>query len=277
MLVAMRTAAALLVLSITGKVGPDKAAYAQAQAIQTLDPLTKFNRSSWPPLGDPHRVEHMIRDAETHYRDHNWLNACHIYQQVISEAGIDALNRPLEQRDHAARSFHKCARLAFRAHDDQDVESYLGNAEKLGLHSIRHEVLRRKLVRRQYHRRLAVEDVDGALSLYTAYQAAGPIDEDERIWLGEQLATRAQKALDIGNRENFLYLMQHLEAISPRNRDFRALKQALKQDQNPILSVVGIIGAIVGGILLLSQITTWIAWLRVYLARRRHPYLKDDS
>ena len=276
MLSAMRTRV-LFVLVITIIVLSDRTAHAQAQETQTLDPLIKADHEHWPAVGTSERLQRMVLDAETHYKDHNWLSACRIFQLVISESGIEALNSSPEIRDHAARSFHKCARLAFRAHDDQDVELYLVQAEKLGLHSVRHEVLRRKLVRRQYHRRLAVADIDGALDLYRTYQASGPKDEDERIWLGEQLANRAQEALDTGNQESFLYLMEHLEAIAPRNRDFRALKRAREKKRNPILSAVSIVGISVGGVLLLSGFVTWIAWLRVYLARRRHPFLKDDN
>ncbi|MBX2810480.1 MAG: hypothetical protein KTR25_01665 [Myxococcales bacterium] len=247
-----------------------------ARGTNQPNPSARSPDASLPPLGDPSRPAALLRRAHDSYQSADWLVACEYYQMIIQETGSTPLVNSPQTKERAAQSFHKCARLVFKVHEDKKVETYLSHAEELGLRSFRHNVLRRKLVRRQYHRSLVNEDIEQAMALYAEYQARGTPDEDERIWLGDQLAQRAREALRHAQQNHFHALMSHLSVIAPQNRDYRDMKSAVDVPQQPLMRALIVTAVIILVIALFSLFSHWSAWAKVARAQRDHPLLAED-
>lgn len=243
------------------------------------EPEEYITEENLPDAGSKKRIPSLHILAERYFGGQQWKEACRFYQMILDEAGEEGLDGKDGGRRRAARSFFGCAESAFAASDFDAVKSNLEKAERLGLTSGRHDVLRRKVVKERFRKKLLNGDVEGAHRLYDEYQSMGEKDEDERIWFGEQLAERAEAARNEKDDISFKEMMAKLEVIAPLNTKYRALQAEMTGDAALFKNIALVVGAAVALVLLLSLLSQWRARARVGAAGRRskNPFLDDDD
>ena len=256
-----------VVFTMSAQLLTPTAAYAEQDP-----PDTKPIETILPPQGHPKRLVKLHSLAERSYHAHQWQDACRFYLWILDEAGPEGLN----SHSHAARAFFRCAESAFKAHEEEKVHAHLNRAEQLGLHSARHDVLRRKLVQRRYREKLGADDIEAAMALYEDYQRAGEFDEDERIWVGEKLAERARVALTQGEQTLLRGLLAQLKVIAPLNTEYRAIKSELEQEAQLLFNGLVVTGTAVASVVLLSLLSRWQGRSKVGQADRRSMWMDDD-
>lgn len=230
-----------------------------------------------PAPGSPKRLESLRSLAEQALRQQSWVEACR-YQGMLLDEGEDggpwANNSAL--RELGARAFFRCAESAWRFGEADRVETHLNQAEALGFHPERITHLRRSVLRERFRTHARNAAWAEAERLYQDYQAAGPPDDDERIWYGEQLATHARAAFEAGDETTLGELMRKLEDVSPLNTEFRALQDERLAPTQVLQNLVWVLGASVGAVVLLSFLSRWRARSRVGRVEAKSVFRDDD-
>lgn len=241
------------------------------------EPEEYVTEETLPDKGNKKRLPSLHVLAERYYGGQQWKDTCRFYEMILEEAAEEGLAAREGAQKKAARSFYECARIASSSGDFEGVETYLGKAEKLGLKSARHDVLRRRVVREQFRSKVATGDMEGAHRLLDKYQSMGEADDDERIWFGEQLAAEAKRALSQKDNITFREMMDKLEVVAPLNTDYRAMKADLSADASLFRNIALVLGVAVGAVVLLSLLSTWRSRARLGATKSKNPFLDDDD
>lgn len=257
--------------------GPGLTEPERRQVQSWSEPPEYVTEETLPDKGKPTRIPSLHTLAERYLGGQQWKEACRFYQMILDEAGVEGLEAREGAHLRAARAYFECAELAFAQDDFERVEENLQMAEKLGLRSGRHEVLRRKVVKERFRQKLGAGDVERAHQLYDRYQSMGEVDEDERIWFGEQLARLAKDAFARKDELTLRDLMAKLEVIAPMNTEYRTLKEELEGDAELFRNIALVVGSAVLAVMLLSALSRWRARARLRLGRvSSNPFLDDD-
>ncbi|MBI2376245.1 MAG: hypothetical protein HYV07_19785 [Deltaproteobacteria bacterium] len=227
-----------------------QAAVSAAIAEEDEEVLTE---ESLPPKGHKKRLPGLHTIARRYVGGQDWVTACDRYDQIIDEGGDEALDLVPDGKTSASRAFGKCAETEVIKANEEKAERLLKKAERFGGKSPKLDALRRRMVRDRYHRDMAQGAVDRALESYRAYQNAEK-DEDERIWMGAELAklaTEANRAKDVARTDD---LIKKATEVAPQNPDLRALVKKIDSERNvfknaatfslAVLAVVGAFGAL---------------------------------
>jgi len=223
------------------------------------EPLTE---ETLPKPGDKKRIPGLLKLGKQYAGGQMWKDACEKYDQVTSEASEQSILETEESKKLAGKSYVECARIAFGASDYDRAETLLGKSEKLIGTDHRHQGLRRKMLRESYRKKTSEGDIGGAIKLFNQLQAEEK-NEDERIWLGEQLATRARAAHETKDEITRNEMMRYLAEVAPMNTELRKLKAKIEGEEsvfgNTVLIGVGAVVVVIG----MTQLSKWRARARV--------------
>lgn len=190
-------------------------------------PMTE---ESLPAKGDKKRLPALHKLAKQYFGGKMWKDACDKYDQIIDEGGDEALALKPDGKANAGRSFFECGQIAFHSADYDKTERWLKKSERYAPADSRHAAIRRKIARESYRKAMSNRDVNGALSLFKKYQADQP-NEDERIWMGEELSKMAWEAYQSKDKLAMKDLMQKAEAVAPMNTELRKLKEKIAGEE----------------------------------------------
>lgn len=199
----------------------------------------ELSEETLPPKGHPKRLPGLHKIAGRYFRAQMWRDACDRYDQIIDEAGPDGLASVPEGKAQASRSFLECGEIDFRSRAYDKAEILLKKSEQWGASDYRHAGLRRQMKRETYREEMGKGNVEKALTVFRSYQADKP-DEDERIWMGEQLAKLAWEAYQAKDQVRLQRAMADVESIAPMNTEYRRLKDKI-EGEGAVLSRVAVI------------------------------------
>lgn len=204
-----------------------------------------------------------------------WGEACAKYDTIIDEGGDEALTAHPEGKANAAKSYFGCARSAFTGAEWEKTERLLKKSEKYGGSSSKHANMREKMLRESYRRKLIDGDIGGAIQLYDKAQAMRN-DDDERIWLGEQLSRLAWAAYNNKDRVALDDLLARIERISPMNTEYRRLQEKMSAEENIFKNAFGLAALAVGIVAAGSTLSRWAAKRRVERLTGKNKFEDDD-
>ncbi|MEM7676167.1 MAG: hypothetical protein AAF449_09210, partial [Myxococcota bacterium] len=222
-----------------------------------------------PPPGHPKRLTYLRDRAQKDLSDRAYQQACRHYDLIADEVGIDAIAADPEERQNAARAYLSCARLAHRAVKLKKAEQWLVRSEHFGPRTPRHVALRRKMHRDTYRKKMVNGDVEGALQLFNEAQQRHP-DEDERIWMGDQLASMAWEAHKNGDKTTTRALLRRLEAVAPMNPEYRRLKSVLDEQAGVFGRIAQVIAAVIALVIGLNLLAAWREYSRLSIKKNRY-------
>lgn len=234
-----------------GGPGTPRQQAAQA-AVEAEEYLTE---DSLPPKESKKRIPALHTLAARYVGGKQWVDACEKYDSILDEGGQEALESDPRGKPNAFIAYLQCAKIAQAGGDFDKAERLLKKSESYGPSDHRHAGIREKMLRESYRKKLSNGDVNGAVQLFKEAQAKAQ-NEDERIWLGEELAKRAWTAY--GNKEEMALkdLMAKLEEIAPQNTEYRKLKEKMAGEAGvagQIAMMAGVILAVVAAGTLLSK------------------------
>ena len=211
-----------------------------------------------------------------------WSEACTRYDQIISESGVEGLETDPDGKKIAARSFFECGDQAATTLKFDRAERLLKKSERLGPSDYRHAAVRRRIQRETYRKKMLNQDVDGAMAVFDAYQSARA-DEDERIWMGAELAELAWSAYRAKDEVMLERYLGYAQRVSPRNPDLRRLLDQRHTEATvlPRLAIMGLL--ILCALGFLMKFSGWRARRRVEaiaggkLGRKKNKFLDDDE
>lgn len=255
----------------------DREQRAHDRAYAPEEPLTEANL---PGPGEPKRVEGLLALADRYVSTQSWDQACIKFDQLREEAGDEVIREADRGAVEAGRAYLECAKSAYLDRDFDRTEARLEASAAFIPASGRHDALRWKMLRDTYREKMANGDADGALARFEELQALRE-SEDERIWLGEQLAAAAWQAHDSGDEIRRDRLIEMGEAVAPMNVELRRLQDQLELTRvvgsNILLYGVGA-AALVGVLTLLSR---WRSRARIggepRPKRGKNPFLDDED
>jgi hypothetical protein len=218
----------------------------------------ELSEETLPKKGSPKRLPGLQKIAGRYYRAPMWKDACDRYDQIIEEygPGPEGLESHPDGKKQAARSFYQCAEIEFRNHEYDKTEALLKKSEQLGTSDYRHSGLRRQMKRETFREEMGKGNVEQSLTAFRSFQAEKP-DEDERIWVGEQLAKMAWDAYKTKDQMRLQRRMKELEEIAPMNSEYRRLKDQI-EGEGAVLGRLVMFGG--GGlvlVLLAMKLTQW--------------------
>jgi hypothetical protein len=218
-------------------------------------PLTE---DTLPKVGDKKRIPALHKLGKQYSGSQAWKDACEKYDQIETEASVDAIAEDPEGKKSAGKSYVECARIAFGGDDFDKAEKLLAKSEKLIGSDHRHQGLRRKMMREAYRKKVSDGDISGAVTLFKQFQAQ-EANEDERIWFGEQLATRAKEAHESKDEVTRNEMMKYLSDVAPMNTEYRKLKDEIDTNKSILGNALMWCGAVVALVLVLGWFTKWRA------------------
>ena len=208
-----------------------------------------------PKKGSKKRLGALHTLAEHSLGSKEWAQACSKFDTIREEYGIDGVNAHPRGAQNAHRAYYQCARTAANSNEDK-AERLLVLSESFGNTTAKHERVREKILRSRYRTKLLDGDYDGAITLFQKAQAMRA-DEDERIWLGQELAERAWQAYHTQDRVTLDHLVSRTDEIAPMNTDFRRLKEKLNEEDSILRNVGAFILGIVGFLLVWTGFNRW--------------------
>ncbi len=214
------------------------------------------------PKGHKKRLAGLHSLAKFYWTSKQFKEACTKFDMILEEAGEEGLATVPEARAWAAGSYFQCARSAFTAQEPDKAEKLLKKSEQYGPSDHKHAGLREKMARDAYRKKLANGDVSGAVELFEKVQAKSP-NEDERIWLGEELAKLAVAAEASKDELGLKDLMAKLERVAPMNTEYRALKEKLAAEGAVFKNLAITAGIAIGLVLVAMAFGKWRANARV--------------
>jgi hypothetical protein len=234
------------------------AAY-DAAAEEEATPMTE---ESLPKPGDKKRLPALHKLARQYYGGRMWKDACEKYEMIVSEGGEEALTLTPEGKGNAARSFYECGVIAFNSGDYDKVESWLKKGEREGGSTSKGQLIRHKMLKEQYRRAMANGDVNNAIGMFKKYQAE-QTNEDERIWMGEELAKFAWNAYQAKDKMAMDDYIKKAEDIAPMNTELRKLKSKISGEEGVLGNLIMYGGLAVVLVVVGTQLSKWRAKQKV--------------
>jgi hypothetical protein len=191
---------------------------------------TALTEETLPPKGNPKRLPGLHKIAARYARGQMWKDACARYDQIVEESGDEGMSSNPDAAAYAARAYIQCAEIEFRNHKFERTEVLLKQSEEYGPSDYRHGGLRRQMKRDTYREEVGKGNWDKALTVFRAYHAE-KADEDERIWLGEQLAKREWEAYKAKDDVELQRAIADTESIAPMNAEHRKLKDKIHDEK----------------------------------------------
>jgi hypothetical protein len=221
-----------------------------------LEEDTPMTEETLPPKGDKKRMPGLHKLAQQYFGGGMWKDACDKYDQIIDEGGDEALALKPEAKTNAGRAYYECAQIAFRGADYEKTERILKKSEKYQANAARNQALRHKVKREKFRRLMGNGDVNGAIAIFKEFQAEQP-SEDERIWMGEEIAKRAWEAYEAKDKIGTQDLIAKGEDIAPMNTELRKLKDKIKGEGSVLMNVLtyGVLAILV--VVLGTQLSKW--------------------
>ncbi len=220
------------------------------------EPEVYLTEETTPKPGSKKRLPALHTLAARYVKAKQWKKACAKFDTIESEFGMEGVVEKPDGKKMAARSYLRCAKTASKNNAFDKSEALLQKSEKYGPSTPKHEIIREKMLREQYRKKMANGDVDGAIKLYNQAQKVRQV-EDERIWLGDQLARRAKEAVQSDDKIALQMLMRRLEEHAPLNTDYRELKERIEGSEGFLQKAILMAGGIIGLIVLLNLFTRW--------------------
>jgi hypothetical protein len=222
-------------------------------------PMTE---DSLPKKGDKKRLPGLHKLVKQYWGGKMWKDICDKLDQIVEENGDEGLDLDPEGRKKAHRAYYECGNIAFLGSEHDGAERLLKKSEKYGPTEAKHTAVRRKILKEKYHRAMGNGDVAGAMAGFKQYQGE-QADEDERIWMGEELAKLAWAAYQSKDKISMAEYIKYADEVAPMNTELRKLKEKLHAEES-VLSNVVLWG---GGSLLLvfagTQLSKWRARQKV--------------
>jgi hypothetical protein len=224
---------------------------------------TPMTEETLPPKGDKKRLPALHKLARQYFGGRMWKESCEKFDQIVEEGGGNqALDLVPEAKKNAARSYFECGQLAFNTAELDHVERWLKKSEQLGPSEERHRLLRRKVLRESYRKLMSNGDVVSALTTFKQYQGGSP-DEDERIWMGEQLAKLAWASYQSKDKVSMRDYIRYGDEVAPMNTELRKLKDKLASEEGVIPNVLMFGGAAIALVIGATQLSKWRARAKV--------------
>lgn len=260
--------------------GPGATARERA-AVRAMEEEEEYlTEENLPPVGHKKRLPGLHVLAKRAAGGKDWEAACMKYDQIQEEGGEEAMDLHPEAKRNAWRSYLACAERQVVQESFEKAERLLKKSERFGPADHRHAGLRRKMMQAEYRKAVSAGDIAKAVELFDRYQAA-QADEDERIWMGAEIARRAKEAHEAGDKPRRDQLMGYGKRIAPMNTDLRALEDTLAFQEN----VGKNLGLLAGAALLLvfgfAQFSRWRGRRRVEAAAggklgKKNKFLDDE-
>jgi tetratricopeptide (TPR) repeat protein len=209
-----------------------------------------------PPKGNKKRLPGLHKIAGRYFRGQMWREACDRYDQILEEEGEPGLDTDPKARAQASRSFLECGDAAYHRGERDKAETLLKKSEKYGPSDYRHSAIRRQMKRDTYRDEMQKGNVEKALVAFRAYQAE-KADEDERIWLGEELSKIAWAAYRAKDEVGMKRAIADAESVAPMNTELRRLKDKLADEGAVIGNIVKWVAA---GLLLVGALSLIGRW-----------------
>ena len=146
--------------------------------------------------------------------------------------------------------------MAANAHEHETAEKRLALSESFGPTTPKHARVRETVLRNRYRKKVENGDLEGALPLFEEAQDMR-VDEDERIWLGQQVAEAAWRAYHANDPDALTAWVQRAETIAPLNTDFRRLKDKLREKSAVFRNVIGVMVGVIMFIGLWTGLHRW--------------------
>jgi tetratricopeptide (TPR) repeat protein len=233
-----------------------------------------------PKIGSPKRIPALHIIAKRYVGGKLWPEACARFDQISEEGG--SFDEPADAKKNAGRAYLACAERAFNAGDFDKTEALIKKSEANIPSDDRHKALRRKMQKESYKRALANGDLDRAVAGYNQYQASGS-DEDQRIWMGEQLAKMSWEAYKLGDKTRLLKTLEQAKKIAPMNSELRKLEDKIDGDENVVSRLVGIAALAALVVAALTALSRWRSRARVEglaggvsFGGKKNKYLEDE-
>jgi hypothetical protein len=225
------------------------------QAVQaSVEAEEYLTEDNLPPKESKKRIPSLHTLGARYVGSKQWIDACEKYDSIVDEGGSEALESDPRGKPNAFVAYLQCAKIAQGGGDFDKAERLLKRSETYGPSDHRHAGIREKMLREGYRKKLSNGDVNGALELYRQAQAK-EMNEDERIWMGDELAKRAWTAYNNKDKRGVEDLMAKTEEIAPLNTEHRRLKEKLEFEG----SVGSQLGMLAGGILALVAAWTLLS------------------
>lgn len=220
------------------------------------EPEEYLTEETLPKPGSKKRLPALHTLAARYVTTKQWKEACAKFDTIEAEFQMAGVAEKPDGKTLAARAYLRCAKTAANGNDFDKAEALLQKSEKYGPSTPKHEIIREKMLREQYRKRMANGDVDGAIKLYNKAQKMREV-EDERIWLGDQLATRAWEAFKADDKLTLEMLTNRLDEIAPMNTEYRQLKEKLEGQKGFVQKALMLAGALLGFIILWNLFSRW--------------------
>lgn len=265
----------------SSRIGGPGATARERAAVRALEEEEEYlTEETLPPVGHKKRLPGLHVLAKRSASGKDWEAACMKYDQIQEEGGEEAMDLHPEAKRYAWRAYLACAERQVVQESFEKAERLLKKSEKFGPADHRHAGLRRKMMQAEYKKAVLAGDMAKAVELFDRYQGVQE-DEDERIWMGAEIARRAKEAHEAGDKAARDQLMRYGERIAPMNTDLRALKDSIEFQAN----VGKNLGLLAGAALLLvfgfAQFSRWRGRRRVEAAAggklgKKNKFIDDD-
>ena len=226
------------------------------------EPEEYLTEETLPKPGDKKRLPALHTLAGRYVTTKQWEEACNKYDTIEGEFGTEGVIEAPDGKKNAARAYFYCGRRAANHNEEDKAEKLLEKSERYGPSTAKHAMVRENMLREQYRKKLGNGDVDGAIALFDKAQKMREV-EDERIWLGEELAKRAKDAMDAGDELQLETLMSRLSEIAPMNTEYRRMKDEIEMRDSILSNALTFAGAIVGFVLVMGLFMRWLSARRV--------------
>jgi hypothetical protein len=230
-----------------------------------LEEDTPMTEETLPPKGDKKRMPGLHKLAQQYFGGRMWKDACEKYDQILDEGGDEALALKPDAKVNAGRSFFECAQQAVFASDYDKAERLLKKSEKYQPNEARDTALRLKMKKEQYRKLMSNGDVNGAIAMFKQCQAVQP-NEDERIWMGEEIAKKAWEAYNAKDKIATQDYLAKGDDIAPMNTSLRKLKDKISGESGALMNVLMYGGLALVLVILGSQFSKWRSRRRVLKA-----------
>lgn len=246
------------------------------------EPEEYLTEETLPKPGDKKRLPALHTLAQRYVTTKQWKEACDKFDTIEAEFGAEAVAEHPDGKKNASWAYRRCAKTAAGQNDFDKAERLLDKSEKYGPSTAKHAAIREGMIREKYRKKMANGDVDGAIKLFEQAQKMREV-EDERIWLGEQLAERAWAAFDSDDKIALESLMRRLEEIAPMNTEYRRLVEKIEGQKGFLKNALTLAGGVIGFIVLWGLFSRWRSAAKVNRVagggggRKKNPFLDDDD
>lgn len=245
------------------------------------EPEEYLTEETLPKPGDKKRLPALHTLAARYVTTKQWKEACEKFDAIESEFQAAGVAEHPDGKKNAAWAYRRCAKIASGRSEFDKAERLLGKSEKYGPSTAKHAAIREKILREKYRKKMSAGDVDGAIKLFNQAQKMREL-EDERIWLGEQLAERAWSAFETEDKIALDGLMSRLAEIAPMNTEYRRLKEKLDGQKGFLKNALMLAGGVVAFIVLWGLFSRWQGAAKVNRVaggggRKKNPFLDDDD